>query len=182
MPCGGMCTMLRQINAFVLVSHLKFYFCIPCGGKISCIIVEDFSLRCFGGGNSDVVENLAPTESVVYGFGNYGQIGSGDNETLGDEVSARLAPCLPCVRECDSWIGSLVVWELMVPLGDALSTVTACTLKAGSSMNDHVIHRRKWANLISRRPIKPLSSNALWIFAVLGRRDGFCVGRSRPGR
>lgn len=51
------------------------------------------SLRCFGGGNSDAVADLAPSGSVEKGFGNYGQIGSGDNETLGDEVSAGFCFC-----------------------------------------------------------------------------------------
>lgn len=60
--------------------------------KISCMIVADFSLRCFGGGNSDTVASLAPTASVENGFGNFGQIGSGNNETLGDEVSAITTP------------------------------------------------------------------------------------------
>lgn len=60
--------------------------------KISCMIVIDFSLRCFGGGNSDTVASLAPEASVENGFGNFGQIGSGNNETLGDEVGAIFDP------------------------------------------------------------------------------------------
>lgn len=58
------------------------------GAKSSCMIVSDLSLRCFGGGSSEAIEHIAPTGSVVDGFGNFGQIGSGDNKTLGDEVSS----------------------------------------------------------------------------------------------
>ncbi len=50
------------------------------------MIVADLSLRCFGGGNSDEVALLAPTGSVAAGFDNFGQLGTGNNETLGDEV------------------------------------------------------------------------------------------------
>lgn len=50
------------------------------------MIVSDLSLRCFGGGSSEAIKTIAPTGSVLDGFGNFGQIGSGDNETLGDEV------------------------------------------------------------------------------------------------
>lgn len=57
------------------------------------MIVTDCSLRCFGGGNSEAIADLAPSGSVEKGFGNYGQIGSGDNETLGDEVSAGFCSC-----------------------------------------------------------------------------------------
>lgn len=86
-------------NIFFPVSFLKqrlLLYAVLSGGKtfdvlhgceISCMIVTDLSLRCFGGGSSDIVAGLVPSGSVERGFGNYGQIGSGDNETLGDEVS-----------------------------------------------------------------------------------------------
>lgn len=56
---------------------------------IRCVIVSDLSLRCFGGGSADGVSLLAPSESVAIGFGNFGQLGTGNNETLGDEVRTR---------------------------------------------------------------------------------------------
>lgn len=52
------------------------------------MVVSDLSLRCFGGGSADEVSLLAPSGSVVNGFGNFGQLGTGNNETLGDEVKA----------------------------------------------------------------------------------------------
>lgn len=70
------------------------------------MIVLDLSLRCFGGGSSDVIVDglVSSTESTEIGFGNYGQIGSGDNETLGDEVSVRppshSSPPGRGIREC----------------------------------------------------------------------------------
>eukprot|EP00903_Cladosiphon_okamuranus_P015667 g14469.t1 len=51
----------------------------------TCVIVSDLSLRCFGGGSADDVLLLEPTTSVANGFGNFGQLGTGNNETLGDE-------------------------------------------------------------------------------------------------
>ncbi|CAM9908463.1 unnamed protein product [Scytosiphon promiscuus] len=54
----------------------------------TCVIVSDLTLRCFGGGSSDLVELLAPSASgsSSSGYGNFGQLGTGNNETLGDET------------------------------------------------------------------------------------------------
>lgn len=58
------------------------------GQTSRCAIVSDLSLRCFGGGSSDLVALLAPAASgsSSNGFGNFGQIGFGNNLTYGDEV------------------------------------------------------------------------------------------------
>lgn len=41
------------------------------------------------------MKTLVPTESVEKGFGNFGQLGIGNNETLGDEVQRHLL----CARD-----------------------------------------------------------------------------------
>ncbi|CAM9513683.1 unnamed protein product [Ectocarpus fasciculatus] len=51
----------------------------------TCAVLEDLSLRCFGGGSALGVADLEPGSSVEHGFGNFGQLGTGNNETLGDE-------------------------------------------------------------------------------------------------
>lgn len=84
---GRMRAVQPQYILLCAVSSGGNTFDVPHGYEISCMIVADLSLRCFGGGSSDVVADLVPSGSVERGFGNYGQIGSGDNETLGDEVS-----------------------------------------------------------------------------------------------
>lgn len=54
---------------------------------LRCMIREDESLVCWGGGGSDYVGTLSPTVSTEDAYGVFGQIGSGDNNTIGDEVS-----------------------------------------------------------------------------------------------
>lgn len=51
-------------------------------------MLSDLSLKCFGGGSALGVAELEPGSSVEQGFGNFGQLGTGNNETLGDEVRA----------------------------------------------------------------------------------------------
>ncbi|CAM9901226.1 unnamed protein product, partial [Ectocarpus sp. 13 AM-2016] len=51
----------------------------------TCAVLSDLSLKCFGGGSALGVADLEPTSSVEDGFGNFGQLGTGNNETLGDE-------------------------------------------------------------------------------------------------
>lgn len=69
-----------------LVWHQRWFSRIRPRQTTRCVIVSDLSLRCFGGGSADEVPLLAPSGSVVNGFGNFGQLGTGNNETLGDEV------------------------------------------------------------------------------------------------
>lgn len=57
------------------------------------MILGDNSLVCFGGGSSEVVSTLSPTLSVIVGFGAHGQLGSGNNETYGDEVRRPILMC-----------------------------------------------------------------------------------------
>ncbi|CAM9187175.1 unnamed protein product [Pylaiella littoralis] len=72
----------------------------------TCAIVSDLTLRCWGGGSADGVLDIVPSGSVENGYGNFGQLGTGNNATLGDE-DGEMGDSLPVVD-----LGSNTVQEV----------------------------------------------------------------------
>ncbi|CAN0440080.1 unnamed protein product [Pylaiella littoralis] len=76
----------------------------------TCAIVSDLSLRCWGGGSADGVSDITPSIYIEDGYGNFGQLGTGNNKTLGDE-DGEMGDNLPAVDLGDNTVGQVAAGQ-----------------------------------------------------------------------